>query len=454
MAYDTGAGSAMPARVGLFGKLPDRGDFVRRDLPNSFVDAWDTWLQNGMAASRAALGEGWLDAWLCAPVWRFALPAGMFGPDGWAGVLMPSVDRAGRYFPLTLAAAVPSGVPAPAMLATGWIAAVESVALSALNEGCNYDDFTSAVAGLPPFPPIRAEAWHDGWRARTASGDPDALLFSLGAASGAAMGARCLFVTRGGGRVAPAAWVLPHLPPYRAFIALINDLETDGAQIGGALPLASGMAVPMAIGGAAAVVPLAIVDTELGHAAGLFGSEFATHEGPVVSGEPPGGAFDQLFGELSPEQPSASDASGPSHPPQAELVAAPPATPLWASGMQEGETLADTEATASWQTPVDPLGVADSSMATPVQSAPSWSSAAGESPFAASEMPASTPRNVEAADEHAAGAQSAIAVDAPQAQEKEVTLSPKDLFGDAVDDVPPAPTTGLFDHKDGTGSPS
>ena len=460
MAYDTGVGAAMPARVGLFGKLPDRGDFVRRDLPNSFVDAWDTWLQHGMAASRAALGEGWLDAWLCAPVWRFALPAGMFGSDGWTGVMMPSVDRAGRYFPLTLAAAVPAGVPAPALLAGSWIDAVESVALSALNEGCNYDDFAGAVAGLPPFPPLRAENWHEGWRARTTSGDPDALLFALGAASGAAIGARCLFVTRGGGRVAPAAWVLPHLPPHRAFIGLIDDLESGGVQMG-AMPMAAGMAVPMAIGGAAAVTSVAIADTELGHAASLFGSDYATDGGPVVSDEPPGGAFDQLFGELAPEPQAATpDAFGQPPPAQGTMPAPPPVSPSWASTMPEGETLPAAQPAALWQTPAGQLATAEapamveSDVATPVQPAPSWIAAADEPPFAASEMPASTAKSVGAADEPPVSAQSAIAADAPGEHERDVTPSPKDLFGDVADDVPPAPSGGLFDHKDGRGSPS
>ncbi|MBL8673475.1 MAG: type VI secretion system-associated protein TagF, partial [Rhodospirillales bacterium] len=76
-----------PGRTGFFGKLPGRGDFVRRDLPNAFVEDWDAWVQRGMAASRAALGAGWLDVWLCAPIWRFAFVAGVCGPDAWAGVL-------------------------------------------------------------------------------------------------------------------------------------------------------------------------------------------------------------------------------------------------------------------------------------------------------------------------------------------------------------------------------
>jgi type VI secretion system protein ImpM len=89
--------------VGFFGKLPARGDFVHAGLPRSFTNPWDAWLQQVMPAGRRILGEAWEPAWLEAPVWRFALPPGGCGPDPVLGLWLPSVDRAGRYFPLTLA---------------------------------------------------------------------------------------------------------------------------------------------------------------------------------------------------------------------------------------------------------------------------------------------------------------------------------------------------------------
>ena len=52
------------AEVGLFGKLPSRGDFVRRRVADAFVDAWDAWLRECLAASREALGDRWLDIYL------------------------------------------------------------------------------------------------------------------------------------------------------------------------------------------------------------------------------------------------------------------------------------------------------------------------------------------------------------------------------------------------------
>ena len=88
--------------VGLYGKLPTHGDFLRRRVTDDFVDTWDPWLQHCVANSRAVLGEPWLDIYLTSPVWRFALTPNMCGAAAVAGLLVPSVDRVGRYFPLTL----------------------------------------------------------------------------------------------------------------------------------------------------------------------------------------------------------------------------------------------------------------------------------------------------------------------------------------------------------------
>src|SRR6267154_5928531 len=88
--------------VGLYGKLPSHGDFLRRRVSDDFVAGWDAWLQRCIAQSRAALGEEWLETYLTSPAWRFALSAAVCGPTPVAGVLVPSVDRVGRYFPVTV----------------------------------------------------------------------------------------------------------------------------------------------------------------------------------------------------------------------------------------------------------------------------------------------------------------------------------------------------------------
>lgn len=135
---------------GWYGKLPALGDFASRRLPAEFIQPWDEWLQVGIQQARSGLGEAWLDCYLTTPIWRFALLPGLIGPGGWAGVLMPSVDRVGRQFPLTLAAALPScAAVAHAVLAgADWFAGLEEAALAMLDVSREPDDLDRALEAL------------------------------------------------------------------------------------------------------------------------------------------------------------------------------------------------------------------------------------------------------------------------------------------------------------------
>lgn len=137
-------------RIGFFGKLPTKGDFVTRRLTRGFTDPWDRWLQNAIADSRRQLGDGWLDSYLISPMWRFALSPGVCGEGAWCGVLMPSVDRVGRYFPLTLAQPMDGGMNAVSLFteASDWFSAVEDLALAALNEELDLARFDERLAAL------------------------------------------------------------------------------------------------------------------------------------------------------------------------------------------------------------------------------------------------------------------------------------------------------------------
>ena len=157
-----GAAVGGAASVGFFGKIPARGDFVRAGLPRSFTDPWDAWLEVVIAGSREVLGARWLPAWMEAPIWHFALPAGQCGPAPVLGVWMPSVDAAGRHFPLTLACV--GALPADR---DAWLAGAEAAGLRALQE----DLAPGELAGLLALPggaeaaPDAAEVafwWTDG----------------------------------------------------------------------------------------------------------------------------------------------------------------------------------------------------------------------------------------------------------------------------------------------------
>jgi type VI secretion system protein ImpM len=157
----SGTEIAPPGVAGLYGKLPARGDFLSRRLDAEFIAGWDEWLQRAMRDSREALGERWLECFLSAPVWRFVLPAGMYSKPGWVGLVAPSVDRVGRYFPLTLAAPLHhESIDLPASLARAlpWLDSLEALALEALTPELDFDAFDQrlAAAVLPAEVPAAA----------------------------------------------------------------------------------------------------------------------------------------------------------------------------------------------------------------------------------------------------------------------------------------------------------
>jgi type VI secretion system protein ImpM len=120
------------AIAGLFGKLPARGDFVRENLPRDFTDSWDSWWQRGLADTQGRWGEEWYAAWLEAPVWRFVLPPGLCGKSGVLGLWLPSVDKVGRYSPLTIAAVAPCDWLPHVGEMTAFLAAAEEAGRDAL----------------------------------------------------------------------------------------------------------------------------------------------------------------------------------------------------------------------------------------------------------------------------------------------------------------------------------
>jgi type VI secretion system protein ImpM len=90
------------AQPGWYGKLPGTGDFAQRRLPTRFVSSWDRWLQSGFEYLRG-VRQDWESSYLEGHVWFFQLGPSVIGPKPWIGVLVPSVDAVGRYFPLTVA---------------------------------------------------------------------------------------------------------------------------------------------------------------------------------------------------------------------------------------------------------------------------------------------------------------------------------------------------------------
>lgn len=157
--------------TGFFGKLPSRGDFIGRHLPKRFLQPWDAWLQAAIAQSKSQLGESWRDFYCTSPIWRFALGAEVCGPSACAGILMPSMDRVGRYYPLAIIAPLTPNWPLLALPFRGalWFEQVEHLALDALDrDQLDLDLFSEQVAALdaprrtdiPPVGTVTGAAWY------------------------------------------------------------------------------------------------------------------------------------------------------------------------------------------------------------------------------------------------------------------------------------------------------
>lgn len=139
-------------RCGLYGKLPAKRDFVAVAAPREFLRIWEPWLQGGISASRAQLGNDWQAAFLRAPIWRFWIGAHLCGVTV-AGAFMPSVDGIGRYFPLTVFACAEEGtaIPPPSFdTQERWFHSLEGLLLSALEEETQFE---AVAAGLEASEP-------------------------------------------------------------------------------------------------------------------------------------------------------------------------------------------------------------------------------------------------------------------------------------------------------------
>lgn len=132
---------------GFYGKVPAHGDFIDRQLPVGFIREWDSWLQQCVANSRERLGDSWLDLYLTSPIWRFTISEGALNEHAWAGILLPSVDSVGRYFPLTIAQQLPTQTALARFHSQNesWFQNLERIALGALQEGLDAEQISAEL---------------------------------------------------------------------------------------------------------------------------------------------------------------------------------------------------------------------------------------------------------------------------------------------------------------------
>lgn len=219
---------------GAFGKMPALGDFFRFDIDPAFVCAWDRWLQSGLAHLRGDLGARWTGCYTTAPIWRFTLTAGLAGPQGAQGVMMPSIDRVGRQFPLTLAMTLPAGRSAllTHLAAAPAFETLELAALDALGDAMTRERLAERVRAIRPPPMPRMP------HCRAGPG-----VMALRVASGADPGHAAAAAAPGGFR-SPSVWSavldgdtrmmlaegMPGPRRMRALFDLEADIWRDGAH--------------------------------------------------------------------------------------------------------------------------------------------------------------------------------------------------------------------------------
>jgi type VI secretion system protein ImpM len=236
------------AQLSWYGKLPSHGDFLQRRAPEPFVRVWDEWLQGCIAHSKAQLGGEWLNAYLTSPVWRFFVSEGVAGDASYAGVLLPSVDRVGRYFPLTIFAQLPAGLPPMAVAIQGraWLRQIEELALQALEaedlsieafdaKVCATAELLSAIEqyyGTDVGEGFPSQARH--WRLPMASVDrmPAALIDPLVRGLAQQLQPLTLWWTDGSERIGASCLLSRSLPDAARFVAMLDGDWADAGWRG------------------------------------------------------------------------------------------------------------------------------------------------------------------------------------------------------------------------------
>ena len=235
----------MGMEVGFFGKLPSHGDFVGRRVASGFREVWDAWLQRCLTESQRQLGSRWLECYLTSPMWRFFLCDGVAGETSYAGVLLPSVDRVGRYFPLTVVAGLPVELGAASFAegAAGWFNEVEQLCSGALeNPDFELGEFDTALAAttrwlsgldqsclIRPFPG-RSTQWR--WPLRAVDDPGAALGGALMTTAQTALRPMTMWWTAGSDLVYPSVLVSRSLPNPQSFADLLAGTWEGGRWAG------------------------------------------------------------------------------------------------------------------------------------------------------------------------------------------------------------------------------
>ena len=220
-------------QVGLYGKLPAYGDFIFRNLNSTFINPWDEWLQHFISGSQQQIGNDWLNIYLTSPIWRFVISPGVIDNKMWAGFMMPSVDRVGRYFPISVVKPFDSKVNPVNFIFNhqSWYAELESICLSALDGKLDADQTISQMTQIDVFP-------HEKYQPTQDMLDMGPMLFGLGpdkqndmksllpyvlnAAFSTSLSSYSLWSTSGSEMISPVFFSCQGLPPIAGIASMID----------------------------------------------------------------------------------------------------------------------------------------------------------------------------------------------------------------------------------------
>lgn len=147
-------------RLGWYGKIPASGDFVHRRLSRELIAWWDRWLQHGVAGLKQAAEPHTARGFAGAPIWNFAIPAGLGAGVAQLGCIAPSRDRVGRGYPLCVALPMRADEYRSGLLdgATDYYRQIGMNMLAAVRHGCTPEIFdrsllyVSLPGGAPDLP--------------------------------------------------------------------------------------------------------------------------------------------------------------------------------------------------------------------------------------------------------------------------------------------------------------
>lgn len=218
---------------GAFGKIPQQSDFISHHLPDDFTDYWHRWLQSSLSISREQLGEQWLNAYLVSPIWHFAIMPGVVGEKAVIGVIIPSVDEVGRYFPLTIAHTGEHQVWSAYLNGKTWYGSIEKIALYALGDNATYSQLIGELESLelPEIPVMPTYVTQSSINAfnqnQIIQQDPDQsssdlALSLLHNAYHHKLGQHSLWWTNGSSTIKPCLAISSHLPDPGQYAAMLD----------------------------------------------------------------------------------------------------------------------------------------------------------------------------------------------------------------------------------------